>query len=160
MTYRQLTSVILFSLLSLSASGQSPNNVLAHLGVKGVTDNVGTNPALYAGYLIKTGTNGLFNISVFPIGIQPVAANKLLYIDSVKGQDTTNVPGSVTAPYKTLGYAISNAADGYTIVMAPGTYAGPTVTNLLVNNLTLMGYNPTGTVVTGTLTFEIGRAHV
>lgn len=155
MTMKRWVILLVCLVSGWMAYGQSANNVLAQLGVKGVTDKIyGTNAALYAGYLIKTGTNGLFDISPFPAGVRPIAANKLFYVDSVVGVDSTNTVGSITAPYKTLHYAISNAIDGYTLVLAPGAYTGPTVTNTAINNLTIVGCNATGTVVSGTLTFN------
>jgi hypothetical protein len=132
----------------------SPNNVLAQLGVKGVTDAIyGTNPTAYANYLIKTSSNGTMHVTLLPPGIAAFRWNKVLFVDSVNGNDTVTNAGSTAAPYKTFAVAVSNATSNTVIVLTPGTYSAPTITNPLTH-LVLMGLNPTSTVITGTFKFD------
>jgi hypothetical protein len=142
------------SLAHGQALAASPNNTLAQLGVDGVTaSNTGTNPTVFANYLMKTDTNGTLSLSLLPAGVAATRWSTVCFVDSVNGSDTATNAGSAGLPYRTLAAAVSNASASSLILLAPGTYAAPTVTNA-VGNLTLLGLSPTQTVVTGTFKFD------
>jgi len=146
----------LFSMFMAAAAlaQSSPNNVLAQLGVNGVTDKIyGTNAALYANYLIKTGTNGLIDISLMPATVAPHRWNKTVFIDSVNGLDSTNA-GTATCPYKTFSYAVGQTTNDVAFVFTPGTYVGATIANSNIHHVALVGLDPTNTTMSGTLSFN------
>ena len=154
MTWKRLIGFLAGVAVASVAFAQSQNNVLSQLGVKGVTDQIyGTNPALYAGYLVKTGTNGLFSTSMMSTDIVPRRWFETVFLDSVNGLNATN-SGTATCPYKTFAYAAARTTNDTAFVFAPGTYAGDTITNSHVHHVALIGLDPTNTTMTGILNFN------
>ena len=153
-----LVALFLTASISFSATtASSPSSVLSQLGASGVTDKIyGTNAALYANYLIKTGTNGLMDVSLLPTSVNPVAWNKMFFVDPVHGTDSSNTVGSVTTPFKTIAYATSRSVDNTVILLEPGTYPNSTITNTAVTNLTIIGQSPETTWINGFIRFDNG----
>jgi len=134
---------------------RSPNSIYSQLGIRGVTDQIyGTNASLYAGYLVKLGPTGEFDVSVLPSSLTPTVWNKVLYIDGTNGNDDTNYTGTVSNPYKTFTNALAHAEDETVFVFAPGTYAGTTVTDTNIYDITLVGLDPTNTYFSSTIRFN------
>jgi hypothetical protein len=133
---------------------RSPNNIYAQLGIRGVTDAIhGTNAAAYYHYLVMLNSNGQFNAEFVDFAI-PSDLNRVVFIDGTNGSDATNITGKITAPYKTFTNAIVHASNDTVFVFMPGTYEAPTVTNTSITNLTLVGWTPESTDLTGTLKFD------
>jgi len=77
----------------------------------------------------------------------PVMAQTNLYV-STTGNDTTG-DGSSGNPWATIGYAISQAFAGDTIMVATGTYNVTAAINVNLANLTISGASATTTIVDG-----------
>ena len=134
------------------SAAASPNNVAAQLGANGVTDQIrGSNATLYAGYIVKTYSNGLIHTSLLPAtaASNSLSLSSMLFVDSVNGEDTNTYGGRITFPYKTFEYAVSQASNGSVIVFMPGTYTATPISN--VYDLTLVGIDMALTHITGTM---------
>lgn len=147
-------------LLAASALRAAPNNTMAQLGVKGVTDQIyGSDATLYSGYLIKTGPSGRLHISALPESVNsPVQMTRVIYLDADKGGDNEDFNGSATRPYATLTNAIAQATNDTVFVFAPGTYVPPSnVDRTNMYSFTFIGLNPTNTLISGMLRFNANR---
>lgn len=55
--------------------------------------------------------------------ISAVGMSRVLFVDSVAGDDATAVPGSLSRKYNTVQGALNAASNGTTILIGPGTYS-------------------------------------
>lgn len=135
----------------------SENNILANLGVNGVTEAAGSSD--YEGYLVKLNASGELDPSVIgSILLTPLYAT--YYIDDVVGDDT-NGNGSIGAPYKTIAKAVTVNAAGtpgpMVFVLSPGSYAAPTITNIAQDHIVFIGSDPLLVTLTGNVIYNNGN---
>lgn len=84
-------------------------------------------------------------LALFLALVPTALASTTWYVDGVNGSDSNNCMSATTA-CKTIGHAISLAASGDSVMIAPATYTE----NLLINvNLKLIGSGATKTIIDG-----------
>lgn len=135
-----------------AASVYGQNNVLAQLGARGTTVNAGT--SAYRDYIVRLGADGRFSMTTMPQALVPSPFTQLVYIDPGTGADNAGATGSVTQPYKTLGYAAAafagRAAHPVVYLLQPGTYGTVTLDALALPGLTdfaVCGYGQDSTYI-------------
>lgn len=93
-------------------------------------------------------------------GVVP-ANTQRLHVDSLLGNDTTGT-GSIAAPFATLQKAIDeNAVAGgidLAIILSPGTYLAPSVTDANQTVISILGHGQDVTFINGTLTLSNSQA--
>src|SRR4051794_9264558 len=100
---------------------------------------------------------------LFVLTATPVAAVGVNRYVATTGSDTLNDCTNVGTPCLTIGYAVSQAADGDTINVAPGTYQISSKIDLsggVANNLTIAGAGAATTTVQQTATTASNSASV
>ncbi len=75
----------------------------------------------------------------FPTQAQLPPVAQVIYVDPVSGVNTDEAGKSVTSPYKTITFALSQAQSGTVIQLAPGNYSGESFPILLKPGITLRG---------------------
>lgn len=143
-------SLVVAAFAAASVYGQ--NNVLAQLGARGTTVNAGT--SAYRDYIVRLGADGRFSMTTMPQALVPSPFTQLVYIDPGTGADNAGATGSVTQPYKTLGYAAAafagRAAHPVVYLLQPGTYGTVTLDALALPGLTdfaVCGYGQDSTYI-------------
>ena len=153
-------------LLSSAFMASAQNNVLAQLNARGTTMTASTNTVngtnVYYRYLMLLGVDGRFDAGFMPATSNSVQVvmNNVRFVDAVNGGDNTNVyNGTILRPYKTLTNAVNlNLTSNMTYVLAPGIYASPSITNVAVTNMTLLGWDPDQTSLSGQFRIDNDRA--
>ncbi|MFC1453616.1 hypothetical protein ACFLQL_00360, partial [Verrucomicrobiota bacterium] len=151
-----LTTAI--SALAQTTTELGPNQILSQLGASGIASS-SDGTTNYAGFIIKLGPSGVFDSSVLadmPTNIVVATLNNLYYIDAINGLDIATA-GSSAQPFQTLNYAVSQLTTNSVLIFAPGAHVGSStaITDTDITELTLVGYNASGTTISSGGTYSL-----
>ena len=130
------------------------STLLGSLGIKGFCVGGG---AGFDKRIVVTDGDGLIDASLLANAGAGVALTKTYFIDDVNGSDSSG-SGSAGRPLKTMAAAAAANAAGtasaMVMILAPGTYAAPTITEADQNVVVILGLSSLLCTITGNLTFN------
>lgn len=129
------------------------STILGSLGIKGFTNTGG---AGYDKRLVVTDAGGKIAVSLLPAEYATDPLTATYFVDADIGDDVDG-NGSIVRPFQTIGAAVdANAAapTAMVIILSPGTYDPPEITDAGQTVLVLVGADPSLVTITDYVTFN------